>query len=89
MRSFVKMKSSQNGEITLSFSDIVKSCQSQIFSIANMLFNAICKNKILTKFSGFTVYIKHTFKLGHVNLEYFHRPLRIKCNFEYQFGQAI
>ena len=28
MRSFVKMKSSQNGEITLSFTDMVKSCPS-------------------------------------------------------------
>ena len=31
MRSFVKTKSSKNGEITLSFTDIVKSCPSRDF----------------------------------------------------------
>ena len=31
MRSFVKMKSSQNGEITLSITDIGKSCSSREF----------------------------------------------------------
>ena len=52
MRSFVKTKSSQNGEITLSFTDIGKSC---IFRVTNMSFNAYRENKILTKIFGFTV----------------------------------
>ena len=31
MRSFVKIKSSRNGEITLSFTGVVKSCHSREF----------------------------------------------------------
>ena len=53
MRSFVKIKSSGNAEITLSFTDICKSCPSRDFT--NMSFNAIRENKILAKIYGFTV----------------------------------
>ena len=43
MRSFVKIKPSRNGEITLPFPDVGKFCPSRarIFSVANMSFNAI------------------------------------------------
>ena len=55
LRSFVKMKSSGNREITLSITDIVKSCpNSECFNVA-LSFNAIRENKILAKISGFTV----------------------------------
>ena len=52
MRSFVKIKSSRNAEITLSFTDLCKSCpiSSQI-----CLFNAIRENKVIEKKIGFTV----------------------------------
>ena len=59
MRSFVKIKSSRNGEITLSFTDICKSCLSRkIFNGTDMSFNAIRKNKILAKIFEFAVYIE-------------------------------
>ena len=51
MRSFVKIKTSGNGEITLSFTDIGKS------NVANVYFNAIRENGILAKISEFTVMI--------------------------------
>ena len=58
MRSFAKIKPSRNGEITLLFTDIGKSCPShEFFNFANMSFNAIRENKILTKISEFTVYM--------------------------------
>ena len=63
MRSFVKIKSSQNGEITLSLTDKGKACQSRDFYVANMSFNAICENKILVKISEFTVYQICTFEI--------------------------
>ena len=49
MRSFVKMKSSGNGEITLSFFDIGYIAIVTNFVGANMSFNAFCENKILAK----------------------------------------
>ena len=55
MQSFIKIKSSQNGVITLSFTDEFKSCHVANFYIANMSFNAIHENKILTKISYLTV----------------------------------
>ena len=56
MRSFVKIKFSRNGEITLSLTDISKPCpKSQYFYTANMSFNAIRENKILAKISEFAV----------------------------------
>ena len=58
MRSFVKMKSSRKGEITMSFTDMSKTCPNRIFYIANMSFNAIRKNKTLAKISEFTVSYK-------------------------------
>ena len=53
-RSFMKIKSTQNGETTLSFTDKVYHA---IFNVANMSFNAICENfnKIFAKISEFTV----------------------------------
>ena len=52
MRSFVKIKSSRNGEITLSISDIGKSnIIAKFFDIAILSFNAIRENKILAKIS--------------------------------------
>ena len=55
MRSFVKLRSSRNGKITLSYTDEGKSCHSRDFYVSNMSFNAIRENKILAKFSEFTV----------------------------------
>ena len=52
---FGKIKSSRNAEITLSFTDIGKSCHSRVFSVANVYFNAIRENKILVKISGLIV----------------------------------
>ena len=43
MRSFVKIKHSRIGDITLSFTDIGKSCHVCDFYVANVSFNAIRK----------------------------------------------
>ena len=56
MQSFVKVKSSKNGKITLSFTDRGKSAL-----VANMSFNAIHENKILAKISKSTVFDVHLF----------------------------
>ena len=54
MRSFVKIKSSRNGEIT----DIEKIIHlSRNFNIANMYFNAIRENRLIAKISEFTVVV--------------------------------
>ena len=56
MRSFVKIKSSRNGEITLSFTDIGKSCLScKLLTLQICLLMLFAKNKILAKISKFTV----------------------------------
>ena len=55
LRSFVKIKSSRNGEITLSFIDKVNHAIVPIFNVANMYFNAVRENRILAKISEFTV----------------------------------
>ena len=55
MRSFVKIKPSRFGDITLSFTDIGKSCPVRDFYVANVSFNIIRENKILAKISEFTV----------------------------------
>ena len=56
MRSFVKIISSRICEITLSFTDIGKSCR--IFNVANyMCFSAIRENKILANITEITVTI--------------------------------
>ena len=57
MRSFMKIKSSRNGVITLSFTDEGKTCHSREFYVADMSFNAVRENKILAKISEFTVLI--------------------------------
>ena len=51
----MKTISPRNGEITLSFTDIGKSCPKCTFNASNMYFNAIRENKILAKISEFTV----------------------------------
>ena len=55
MRSFVKIKPSQIGEITLSFTDIGKSRHFHEFLTSQICFNTICENKIIAKISEFTV----------------------------------
>ena len=57
MRSFVKIKSSQNGEITLSFMDEGNHVIVPNFCVANMSFNAIHPKRILAKILEFTVNI--------------------------------
>ena len=56
MRSFVKIKSSQIGEITLPFTDKSKSHHRREFLTSQMCFNAIRENKILAKNSELTVH---------------------------------
>ena len=56
MRSFVKIKPSRIGVITLSLIDIGNSRPIRDFYVANVSFNAIRENKILAKISKFTVY---------------------------------
>ena len=57
MRSFVKINSPRNGEITLSTTDIGQSNpRSRKFQVASMSFNAIRENKILSKISRLTVF---------------------------------
>ena len=51
----MKIKSSRNGRIILSFTDEGKSCHSHDIYVANMSFNAIRENKILAKISERTV----------------------------------
>ena len=48
MRSFVKIKASQIGEITLSFTDVGKSRPCRDFSTWQICFNTIRENKIST-----------------------------------------
>ena len=55
MQSFVKMKSSRNGEITLPFTDEGKICHSREFLRLKYAFKAIHENKILAEISEFTV----------------------------------
>ena len=62
MRSFGKIKSLLNGEITLWFTDIGKSCLSRNFKCCKYVFNAKYENKILAKISEFTVYIIYGYK---------------------------
>ena len=53
MQNFVRTKSLRNGEITLSFSLLIKLMQkSRIFLRPKYSFNAIRENKILAKISG-------------------------------------
>ena len=56
MRSFVKVKSSQIGEITLSFTYIGKSQLCGEFHSQKNVSIPIRENKILAKISEFTVY---------------------------------
>ena len=55
MLSFEKIRSSQNSEITLSFTDIGKSCRGCEFLTSQMSFKAFHKSKIFAKISEFTV----------------------------------
>ena len=55
MQSFVKIKPSQISDITLSFTDIGKSCPVRDFLRRKCVFNAFRENKILAKISEFTV----------------------------------
>ena len=51
MRSFVKIKPSRIDDITLSFTDIFKSCPVRdFFYVANVSFHAIRENKFSRKF---------------------------------------
>ena len=56
MRSFVKLKSSRNGGITLSYTDEGNSVIVTNFYVANRSFNTICEKQILPKTSEFTVF---------------------------------
>ena len=81
MRSFVKIKSSRNGEITLSFTDEGKSCHDRDFLRRKYVFKAIRENKILARISESTVVtigIKETF--GHRPYHNSHRPYRGEKN---------
>ena len=55
--SFVKIKPTQNGEITFSFTDVGSLSDAQVanFKCEKMTFGATSENKILAKISVFTV----------------------------------
>ena len=55
MLSFVEIKPSRNGNITLSFTDVGKSCPSREFFTSQICLNTIRENKMLAKISEFTV----------------------------------
>ena len=56
MQSFAQTKSSRNGKITLSITDIGKSCTScEFLAPEECLLTLFAKNKILAKISRFTV----------------------------------
>ena len=55
MRSFVKIKPSRIGDITLSLTDIGITCSVPDFYDANVSFNAIRESKIPAKISEFAV----------------------------------
>ena len=60
MQSFAKIKSSRNGKITLSFTDIGISYQScEFFNVPTMSFNAVCNNIFLVKISKFTIFMSN------------------------------
>ena len=76
MRSFVKIKPSRIGDITLSFTDIGKACHVCDFYIANVSFNVIRENQILAKISEFTVItagvlIHFPVKITNINESFF------------------
>ena len=53
----MKINTSPNGKITLSFTDIGKSYLScDFFNVANMSFKAFRENKILAKISEFKIF---------------------------------
>ena len=51
----MKIKRSQYGEITLSFTDVGNSYPSQELNMANMPLSAIRENKILAKISEYNI----------------------------------
>ena len=56
MRCFVKTEPSPNGEITMSLTDVGKSCPGRKFLMSQIcFFEAFRENKILSKISEFTV----------------------------------
>ena len=55
--TFVKIKPSKNGEITMSFTDVSKKGPCSEFNVKNTSFNAIHDNKILAKISKFSVFM--------------------------------
>ena len=72
----MKIKSSRNAEIVMSFTDICKSCPSpDFFNVTNMSFNAIRENKTLTKISGFADVFVPCFAM-----QYLQARLRMECS---------
>ena len=60
MRSLVRIKSSQNGEITLSFTDMCKSCPSREFLASQIcLLMLFAKIKFSRKFPNLQLYAKY------------------------------
>ena len=63
-RSFVKIKSSRNGEITLPFTDVGKSCSSRELLASHTCTFVVyrySKSKIIAKISEFTVHVVSSF----------------------------
>ena len=56
LNGIVKTKSSRNGEITLSFTDIGRSCHSNEFLTPQICLLTLFAKKILAKISEFTVF---------------------------------
>ena len=71
MRSFVKINSSRNGEITrchllMKVNHVIVAN----FYVANMYFNAFRENKMLAKISEFTVTFAIDWSLLLINIKY-------------------
>ena len=81
MRSFVKIKSSRNGEIILSFTDIgtCKPCHSRDFYVTNM-FLTLFANKIIAKNSESTVLSTYLSFIPLSNVVCLRRVSRLFCS---------
>ena len=81
MRSFVKIKPSQNGKITLSFTDIRISCPSGEFLMLQICLNMLfAKIKFSRKFPIYSIILDYAGKQRHTSLYYETYMYRTKRN---------
>ena len=79
MRSFVKIKSWQNGEIILSFTVTGNSCLC-LDVFLPISFNAICENKILAKISEFSVCAQFPYQSEYFNIHVYYSIFSVSEN---------